>query len=189
MSVPVSAAQPSAGKTEERQSWGSASMSPSITATVMWLWAVLVLCHYIHNACCFPQHTRSITPMRTLPRAHLHTHKRDGLAGEGHRIQAAAIDCWEISSVCHMCVCDAHVCFCSHHRVEWAELDGGFGGGVQEEQGRRPHPSLAGVWQCDGPGPLLPRYQKTQLSAWFNLQEASRWIVPPSPCAFLVPPY
>lgn len=31
----------------------------------MWLWAVWLLCHYIHNACCLSPHTLSITLMQT----------------------------------------------------------------------------------------------------------------------------
>lgn len=56
------------------------ALSPSIMVTVMCLWAVLVLCHYIHNACCLPQHTLSITPVCTLLRTYLHMHKLDILA-------------------------------------------------------------------------------------------------------------
>lgn len=155
------------------------ALSPSIMVTVMWLWAVLVLCHYIHNACCLPQDTQSITPMCTLSRTYLHMHKLDVLANtekkkhKGVWIKAAATDS---SSViyCVFCLTAAGcvvfltlVRICSHHRPEWAELDGGFRGGVQEEQGRRPHPPLAGVWQCDGPGSLLPRYQKEKVPFLF----------------------
>lgn len=79
------------------------ALSPSIMVTVMWLWAVLVLCHYIHNACCLPQHTLSITLVCTLPRAYLHMHNLDVLANakktKGAWIKAAATDSSEIAAI------------------------------------------------------------------------------------------
>lgn len=128
-----------------------------------------MLCHYIHNACCFPQHTRSITPMRTLPRAYLHMHKRDG---EGHRIQAAAIDCWDISSSYHMCVCD--VCFFPAtivlNELNWTEaLEEVF------KKNREEDPTL--LWQVFGSATGLARYypgtRKQNPPLCFNLQETS----------------
>lgn len=69
------------GQSRSRDRVGPApALSPSIMVTVMCLWAVLVLCHYIHNACCLPQHTLSITPVCTLLRTYLHMHKLGVLA-------------------------------------------------------------------------------------------------------------
>lgn len=77
-----------------------------------------------------------------------------------------------LSDCCRLCgLFDARMRICSHHRAEWAELDGGFRGGVQEEQGRGPHPPLAGVWQRDGPGSLLPRYQNKKVPSLFYLHK------------------
>lgn len=45
---------------------GQHMLCPSIIVSVMWLWAVWVLCHYIHNACCLSQHTLSITHVHTF---------------------------------------------------------------------------------------------------------------------------
>lgn len=175
------------GRQRKDRVGAAGAMSPSIRATVMWLWAVLVLCHYIHNACCFPQHTRSITPMRTLPRAYLHMHKRDGLAGEGHQIQAAAIDCWEISSVYHMCVCDAH-CVLFQPPLCWMSWTGRrLWRRCSRRTGKKTPPFSGRCLAARRAWPATTQVPERKLSAWFNLRETSQWIVAPSSCAFLVP--
>lgn len=136
---------------------GQHLLCPSIIVSVMWRWAVWMLCHYIHNACCLSQHTLSITHARA------HTHRLSGVS-LFHSTNSLLARIWYCSYKKHerketrKCLsCEKYLCVCAFpativlNELNWTKaLEDVF------RKNREDDPTL--LWQVFGSATGLARY-------------------------------